>query len=53
MALLFLFLLVAPAGDERDIVVTTSVCCLCVCKYMCVCVCPSGFVHAITSIFLL
>ena len=38
MLLFFLFLFVAPAGGERDIVITTSVWCLCVWKYVRVCV---------------
>ena len=43
---------VAPAGGERDIVITASVWCLCVCKYVSVCV-RLDFVHAITSLFML
>ena len=38
----FLFLFVAPAGGERDIVITPSFG-VCACENMCVCVCPSGF----------
>ena len=45
---------VAPACGERDIVVTTSVCCMSVrALYIrCACVRPSGFFRAISSTYM-
>ena len=52
MLLFFLFLFVAPAGGERDIVITTYL--VFVGVKICASVCVRlDFVHAITSIFML
>ena len=47
----FLLLFVEPACGERDIVVKTSLRCICLCWALCVCVHPSEFVSAITCTF--
>ena len=44
-------LFVQPACSERDIVVTISVWCMCVCV-RCACMRPSGFVGTITYTFM-